>query len=619
MATQVDIAKIKVRRGLDSERQQVILDNGELGFTTDTQRLFVGDGTTLGGIAVSSRYIGSFANVNDVTNAQQGDIAIINNVTYLFLGGDQNDINDYFNIATVGVDNVTIEYNGFNQLQVKSITNFIAGSVDGSQGMKITPSNQYATKVDSTSVVYNGSGAITVGTITGTQHGNQSGGPLHSVATPSVAGFMSATDKAKLNNSPDWTVTPLSNSQTQNIITSINSYGLDAITNVSAPNTVKINTGNTTTVSVSGSYLLNQQNGYNETLQPGAITYSSITSSKISNVGQLPCWQFDTTGMDLTDRGFILIGGDGRQYGFYNNVTNSFYQTPNVTWVDVGASDQPSLMAAISSVESSGVYSYRLFDVYTDTANLFWVKGLYPNYSTYYNDINGGTSISITPLTNGKQSAALTRKLICNTTVSTSFPVSGFKTKNVIQVDSSITGAAIDIANSNKYITVYDSNYTKHVFWFNNSITPQSPPAVNNNVYYPGTITQIHKIDYTTASSSNTIFDLVTAALDNAGFDVLDKTSGTIQFQTGIAGYSLDIFTNYDASVINSVTLGGDYLTTQTAGNGVPNVSTMSEILMDNITSIGSPGIVDVKLPGVPAISYTVDSGSRNSVALIKY
>lgn len=619
MATQVDIAKIKVRRGLDSERQQVILDNGELGFTTDTQRLFVGDGTTTGGVAVSSRYIGSFANVNDVTNAQQGDIVVINNVTYLFLGGDQNNIVNYFNIATVGVDNVTIQYNAFNQLEIKSISSFVAASVDGSQGMKVTPGNQYATKVDGTSVAYNGSGAITVGAINGTQHGNQSGGALHSVATPGVAGFMSGSDKTKLDNSPVWTTTPLTNSQTQNIITSINSYGLDTITNVSAPNTVQVNTSNTVTTPVSGSYLLNQQNGYNETLQPGAITYSSITSSKISNVGQLPCWQFDTTGMDLTDRGFILLGGDGRQYGFYNNVTNSFYQTPNVLWVDVGASDQPSLMAAISSVESNGIYSYRLFDVYTDTANLFWVKGLYPNYSTFYNDINGGTSISITPINNGKQSAALTRKLICGTAVSTSFPVSGFRTTNAIQVNSSVTGAAIDIANSNKYITVYDSNYIKHVFWFNNSVTPQSPPAANANVYYPGTITQIYKIDYTTADSSNTLFDLLSTALDIAGFDILSKTSGNIQFQTGSAGYSLDIFTNYGASVISSVTLGGDYLTTQTFGNGVPNVTTMSEILMDNITSIGSPGIVNVKLPGVPAISYTVDSGTRNSVALIKY
>ena len=619
MATQVDIAKIKVRRGLDSERQQIVLDNGELGFTTDTKRLFIGDGVTTGGIAVSTRFIGSFANVNDVTNAQVGDFVIINNVTYIYLGGGQNNIANYFDTATVGVDNITIEYNGSNQLQIKSISGFIAGSVDGTQGMQVTGANKYATKVDNTSVTYNGSGAITIGTITAAQHGNQGGGTLHSAATPAAAGFMTATDKSKLNNSPDWTVTPLTNSQIQNIITSINGYTLDTITNVDAAGNVQVNTGNNTTVGVPGSYLLNQQNGYNETLQPGAITYSSITSSKISNVGQLPCWQFDTTGIDLTDRGFILLGGDGKQYGFYNDVTSTLYQTPNVTWIDVGASNQTALMAAISSVESSGTYSYRLFDVYTDTANLFWAKGLYPNYSTYYNNINGGTGLSITPITNGRQSAALTRKLICNTTVSTSFPVSGFKTRNTIQVNPAVNGAGINAANSNKYITVYDSNYIKHVFWFNNTGTPQSAPAVNNNTYYPGTITQIHQVDYITADTNNTLYDLLTAALDTAGFDVISKTAGAIVFTTGTPGYSLDIFTNYDVAVISSVTLGGDYLTAQVAGNGVPDVTSMSEILMDNITSIGSPGIVNVKLPGVPAISYTVDSGTRNSVALIKY
>jgi Major tropism determinant N-terminal domain len=52
----VSIVKIKIRRGTDAQRQQIVLDQGELGFTTDYQRLFVGDGATTGGISVAMQY-----------------------------------------------------------------------------------------------------------------------------------------------------------------------------------------------------------------------------------------------------------------------------------------------------------------------------------------------------------------------------------------------------------------------------------------------------------------------------------------------------------------------------------------------------------------------------------
>jgi len=50
MAT-VSITKIKIRRGTDADRREVILDSGEIGYTTDpsSRRLFVGDGSTKGG------------------------------------------------------------------------------------------------------------------------------------------------------------------------------------------------------------------------------------------------------------------------------------------------------------------------------------------------------------------------------------------------------------------------------------------------------------------------------------------------------------------------------------------------------------------------------------------
>ena len=51
------LLKLLVRRGLDPDRQNVVLDQGELGFTTDGKRLFVGDGQTSGGIITGNKFL----------------------------------------------------------------------------------------------------------------------------------------------------------------------------------------------------------------------------------------------------------------------------------------------------------------------------------------------------------------------------------------------------------------------------------------------------------------------------------------------------------------------------------------------------------------------------------
>lgn len=52
--SELKIIKLTVRRGTDTERQSIVLDEGELGYTTDTKRLFVGDGYSLGGKPVGN-------------------------------------------------------------------------------------------------------------------------------------------------------------------------------------------------------------------------------------------------------------------------------------------------------------------------------------------------------------------------------------------------------------------------------------------------------------------------------------------------------------------------------------------------------------------------------------
>jgi hypothetical protein len=60
---------LQIRRGTDAERQLITPLQGELIFTTDTNRLYVGDGTTLGGVAVDTAGTGGGASVlNDLTD-----------------------------------------------------------------------------------------------------------------------------------------------------------------------------------------------------------------------------------------------------------------------------------------------------------------------------------------------------------------------------------------------------------------------------------------------------------------------------------------------------------------------------------------------------------------------
>ena len=56
----VSIVKLKVRRGSDAQRKTITLDQGELGYTLDTKRFYIGDGSTVGGYVIGSKVAGPF-------------------------------------------------------------------------------------------------------------------------------------------------------------------------------------------------------------------------------------------------------------------------------------------------------------------------------------------------------------------------------------------------------------------------------------------------------------------------------------------------------------------------------------------------------------------------------
>jgi microcystin-dependent protein len=147
------LLKLLIRRGLDADRQSVVLTEGELGYTTDTKKLYVGDGQTLGGILVGgSKFLGSVASVTTLFDASIGDLAYSTTTfkLYEFLGGDYTDINNWSVIGGVyysADDTINIVNNGVSVGTISSanLTSDIVGpNITFSNTNKITLSSEIA-------------------------------------------------------------------------------------------------------------------------------------------------------------------------------------------------------------------------------------------------------------------------------------------------------------------------------------------------------------------------------------------------------------------------------------------------------------------------------------------
>ncbi len=92
-----EIAKIKFRRGSESERKNVIFDEGEPAYTVDSKRIYVGDGTTNGGNPIPYHWVANSA--DQITNPQPNDLALIGGTLWWYnqdfwqnVGGDNGGI-----------------------------------------------------------------------------------------------------------------------------------------------------------------------------------------------------------------------------------------------------------------------------------------------------------------------------------------------------------------------------------------------------------------------------------------------------------------------------------------------------------------------------------------------
>lgn len=119
------LLKLLTRQGTDLDRQYIVLVEGELGYTTDTKRLYVGDGTTPGGILTGNKFMGAANDITTLSNVARGDFAfdIDNNAFYRLESGTGSDIADWQLIGTITTTaNNSIIINSNNSIQVGTLS-----------------------------------------------------------------------------------------------------------------------------------------------------------------------------------------------------------------------------------------------------------------------------------------------------------------------------------------------------------------------------------------------------------------------------------------------------------------------------------------------------------------
>lgn len=96
------LLKFLQRQGSDSDRKLIILDSGELGYSVDTERLFVGDGVTSGGIVVGNKYRGKSSIITNLSPCEVGDYGYEESSESLYVLESNNGTNltDWKMVAT---------------------------------------------------------------------------------------------------------------------------------------------------------------------------------------------------------------------------------------------------------------------------------------------------------------------------------------------------------------------------------------------------------------------------------------------------------------------------------------------------------------------------------------
>jgi hypothetical protein len=155
------IAKFKLRRGTDAQRQTVVFDEGELIYVTDSQRIYVGTGepTLSGGVPVGS--VVKYMTNKPPAIHSTGDIYYQENLGKLFIYNNEN----YSTFVGPYGDDTSIVYNNSSKLSIASggiVPYHLNSSVVNVSGGVGTNSSGLYVNYDPTTLQIDGSNRLAV-------------------------------------------------------------------------------------------------------------------------------------------------------------------------------------------------------------------------------------------------------------------------------------------------------------------------------------------------------------------------------------------------------------------------------------------------------------------------
>lgn len=117
------------RQGADSDRLVIRLKSGELGYTTDTERLFVGNGTLSGGNLIGNLFKGITTDITLMSPSEVGDYTFNsdNNSLYILKTKEGSSLNDWEKVGGVYSALSPITISSDNEVSLEPLS---ANSVD---------------------------------------------------------------------------------------------------------------------------------------------------------------------------------------------------------------------------------------------------------------------------------------------------------------------------------------------------------------------------------------------------------------------------------------------------------------------------------------------------------
>jgi hypothetical protein len=120
------LIKLVSRSGTESERQSIVLDVGEFGYTTDSKRLYIGDGVTSGGTIVGNVFKGYTTNILTIGGTPRPGDSVFDTgskTLYLYKTGPTNSLASWQPVGGFySSGNGTIAIDSSNNISVSSIS-----------------------------------------------------------------------------------------------------------------------------------------------------------------------------------------------------------------------------------------------------------------------------------------------------------------------------------------------------------------------------------------------------------------------------------------------------------------------------------------------------------------